>query len=124
VAQIRSGPAIVLDTGLVTGFGGHPIHFTVTLNQVPFLVALEFHSDGGEIRVETRTEADGLVLTCVNFDSAEGRGSSHPVLLGEAGEDLLWMHFKVFRYGRTDDRTVHYTFFRAAKADVGWTPLA
>ena len=36
--------------------------------------------------------------------------------LGTVGDDVVFVHFKVFRYGRTPDRTVHYTFYAAPRS--------
>jgi hypothetical protein len=44
------------------------------------------------------------------------------MLLGEIGADLFFLHFRVSRFGRSDDRTVFYTLYRVVKTDVGWTP--
>ena len=65
-------------------------------------------------------DAAKLSLRLVNFGGTAGRGSAQPVLLSETPRDLLFFHFRVFRYGRTDDHTVHYTFYRVAKDQVGW----
>jgi hypothetical protein len=65
---------------------------------------------------------DGVALELVNFDGVEGRGTSLPALLAEVGPDLVFLHFRVFRWGRTPDRTVHWTFYRVPKEGVSWTP--
>lgn len=121
---IRSGPAAVIASGEVTGFGGQAIRFDLREEELTFAVELGFESDPAapELAVHTEQLPDGLRLRLVNFDAADGRGSAVPVLLGELGDELLFMHFRVFRWGRTDDRTVHYTFYRAGKDDVGWQP--
>ena len=51
------------------------------------------------------------MLRCINFDDATGRGTSQPVLLAQVGELAYLAHFRVFLYGRTTDRTVHYTVY-------------
>jgi len=121
---IRSGAARVLATGTVTTFGGQSLIFDLA-GQDPIQVELAFRSDeavdGPAVSSEDTDE--GYRLELVNFDGTEGRGSSRPVLLGEDGDDLLFFHFRVMRFGVTEDRTVFYTFFRAAKADVGWQPV-
>jgi len=122
VALISSGPARVLDTGSVTAFRGHPLTLQTTLSDVVFGVTFTFASDASvaDVAVEPSTSGHDLTLRCVNFDSAEGRGSSEPVLLGECGPDLLFFHFRVFKYGRTHDRTVAYTFYAVDKETIGW----
>ena len=48
-------------------------------------------------------------------------GDSPGKLLGELGDTLIFMHFRVFRYGDTKDRTVHYTIYQVKKSDVDWS---
>lgn len=122
--HIQSGPSRVLDTGVVTAFMGFPLRFELVHEQIRFRVELRFQTDPAVEGVDVGSEyIDGsLVLTCVNFDEADGRGSSRPVLLGEAGTDAVFLHFKVFRYGQTDDHTVHYTFFGANREAIGLQP--
>ncbi|MFT4622322.1 MAG: hypothetical protein ACI8PZ_000978 [Myxococcota bacterium] len=121
---IGSGPADVLDAGMVTTFTGHDLTLLLVLPEGRWTVELAFSSDPAvdDVSVQATPVPDGLRLECVNFDGPDGRGSSLPVLLGELGDDLVFFHFRAFRYGRTPDHTVHYTFYRASKADVGWTP--
>jgi hypothetical protein len=120
---ITSGPAEVLDSGTTTTFSGHPLTLTLGMPEGSWMVQMSFRSDPSrdDVGITSDPVEGGLRLDCVNFDGPDGRGSSVPVLLGELGEDLVFFHFRVFRYGRTPDRTVHYTFYRAAKADVGWS---
>lgn len=121
----RSGPAQVLAHGEVTTFLGHPLTLDLQLDTGVLAVDLAFVSDEATegLRVDTHETERGLAFTLVNFDQADGRGSARPVLLGELGDDLLFFHFRVFRFGATHDHTVHYTFYRVTKAEVGWTPL-
>ena len=120
---IHSGPARILGSGTTTAFMAHPLRFDIG---APFdlKVELAFRSDPStpDVAVETQTGAAQVTLHCTNFDRADGRGSAVPVLLGEVDQLLLFLHFRVFRYGRTDDRTVHYTFYAVAKDSVNWTP--
>ncbi len=60
----------------------------------------------------------------MNFDGPEGRGSADPVLVADVADDLVFLHFRVFRHGRTADRTVHYTFYSVAKSAIGWVPAS
>ena len=122
--HIQSGPARVIDTGTVTAFMGFPLRFEVVHSQVRIAVELVFVTDPEREGIDVASEYVGacLRLTCTNFDTPEGRGSSRPVLLGEAGKDAVFLHFKVFRYGQTDDHTVHYTFFAADRDDIGLQP--
>jgi len=110
---------------MVTNFTGLPLEFLLENDPQPSLkVILEFADDptvDDVSVVSTLHDGGELHLRLVNFDTAEGRGSSRPVLLGGHGEDLYFMHFRVFLFGRTTDRTVHYTLYKVAKADVGWS---
>lgn len=122
--EIRSGPGRVIASGEATTFGGQPLRFDLTLDECPLAVEMAFRSDPSvsDVAVESARVEALLRFDLVNFDGPDGRGSARPVLLGEIGDALVFLHFRVFRWGRTDDRTVHYTFYRVAKPDVGWTP--
>ena len=122
--RVASGPALVLGSGTVTAFFGHPIHLEIPLDEAVYRLHFFFSGDPAVDgpTVQTAEIENGLAIQLVNFDGPEGRGSAVPVLLGELGDDLLFLHFRVFRYGKTEDRTVHYTVYRCRKADVAWQP--
>lgn len=121
----RSGPAHVLASGEVTSFFGHPLRWRLDLDEGPFDVEMSFRTDAAAPGVAVHTEAPSapdapLRIVVVNADAADGRGTSDPALLGQLGDDLLFLHFRAFRFGATRDHTVHFTFYRAAAADLGW----
>jgi hypothetical protein len=120
--HLRSGPADVLHAGTVSSFFGHPLAWTLALAEGAVEVRLSFADDPTTDGPAVRSEAlpHGYALTCLNFDDSPGRGSAEPVLLGEVGSDLLFFHFHVSRHGRSTDRTVHYSFYRAPKDQLGW----
>lgn len=122
--DVWSGPARIVGQGMVTTFGGNPLYFDLHLPERAFAFGLSFRDDPDlpGPRVEHAVYGDGVRLEAVNFD-ADGRGSAAPVLLDDLGEHLLFLHFRVWRHGASIDRTVHYTFFYAAKADVDWQPV-
>ena len=120
----QSGPVEVVASGSLSTFMGHPLEVVCSEPGDRLVrVVFEFESVENEA-VQVRSEAipDGLRLTCVNFDTPEGRGSAQPVLLGEIEDDLYFLHFRVFRYGRTVDHTVQFTVYRGTKRDLGWSP--
>lgn len=120
----RSGPAVILASSTITAFMAHPLVINLDL---PFPLQIEFHfrtdADVEDVAVHIETGDDRFKLICVNFDKPDGRGTSVPVLLGALESLLLFMHFRVFRYGNTEDRTVHYTLYGVDKDVVDWTPL-
>ncbi|MEZ4318268.1 MAG: hypothetical protein R3F61_12230 [Myxococcota bacterium] len=121
---VASGPARIIDGGMVTCFMGNDL--TITLTQPVDLVlefAFETNDAQPDVAVNVATFENRMRLTCVNFDKDDGRGSAEPVFIGESGPLIVFMHFRVFRFGRTDDRTVHYTLYSVLKDDVGWSPL-
>ena len=122
---IRSGAARVLASGTVTTFAGHSLLFSLGETD-PMQVELSFRVDDQIVgpAVNTVEVPGGMRLELANFDGTEGRGSARPVLLGQEGDDLLFFHFRVMRFGATEDRTVFYTFYRADKSEVGWQPVA
>ena len=123
--RIRSGAATVIASGTVASFGGNTLRYELSLPERLFVLELVFHSDAGrpDPRVESVPTDDGYVFGLYNFDAQEGRGSARPVLLADLGDDALFLHFRVSHHGRTDDRTVQYTFYRVAKAAIAWTPV-
>lgn len=119
--NVRSGPATVLSSGQATTFGGHGLDVDVQLQDGSWYRVTFSFEDGGpgaEPRVETELEAWGIRLRLHHF--AEGRGSAQPVLLGDIGDRLYFLHFRVFRFGKTAERTVSWTFYAVEKQDVGW----
>jgi hypothetical protein len=120
--QVRSGAARVVASGVATTFGGAGLEVSVELGSTTARVVLDFRSSGGEPAVVSEEIPGGYRLVCDNFDDAYGRGSAVPVLLGEVGEDLAFLHFRVQRFGRSEDRTVTFTFYLAAKEAMGWVP--
>lgn len=123
---IESGPALVIDSGVATTFGGHGLTIVLELPEDNFVVRWDFHTDPTRSApaIDSQITPTGLLLRCSGFDDASGRGSAQPVLLGEIGDDLIFLHFRVFRHGRSVDRSVQYTFYRVAQAQVGWSPSA
>jgi hypothetical protein len=124
VASIQSGPARVADSGVVTAFMGFPLRIQTPIEGYQFGVELRFRTDASVEEVHVGSEfIDGtLILDLVNFDTDTGRGSSRPVLIGQTDTEAVFFHFKVFRYGATDDHTVHYTFYAASKEAIGFQP--
>ncbi len=122
MVQVRavSGGVAVVASGTTTTFGGADLVLTVDGPDGRLILRLVFVTDPARPDLAVQADADpaGLTLTLTNFDSADGRGSAHPVLVGALGDDLLLAHFRVFRYGRTPDHTVHWTFYRAPAADL------
>ena len=124
MSTIQSGPAVIVDTGVVTAFMGFPIRISIEVEGTLFAVQFTFVSDPNIVGVNVAsTFEDGcLFLSCANFDSAEGRGSSRPVFMGQTEDRAIFLHFKAFRYGKTVDHTVQYTFFSANKSAIGFEP--
>lgn len=119
--QIRSGPARVIAAGEITAFGGHPLRFDLDHHGATIAVELVFE-EGDGAAVVSEPLPDGYRFRLRGFEGADGRGSAVPVLLGELGHELIFFHFRVFRWGRTEDRTAHYTFYAVEQSAVGWTP--
>lgn len=124
--DLTSGPAEILSTASVTTFAGHPLRLGLSIDGSDWFLELCFEDDPSSEQMEAHTSIldGGVRIRCVNFDDLAGRGSATPVLLGEVGSHLLFLHFRVFRYGSSVDRTVHYTVYRVDKAAVDWTPAS
>jgi hypothetical protein len=119
-----SGPAEIVAQGMATTFGGNGIYFDLVLPERTFAIAITFPSDPSVEgpTVLTYTTDEGSRIDLVNFDSAEGRGSALPALITDLGDHLLFWHFRAFKFGRSNDTTLHYCFYRVAKEEVSWTP--
>ena len=120
---LTSGPARILSSGTATTFLGQSLSVSFQLiddswSRIDFACLQE--DPPGEPEVESEARPWGITLTLHDFDG--GRGSAVPVLLGEDGDDLYFLHFRVFRYGRTADHTVHWTVYTVSKQEVNWTP--
>lgn len=120
-AVIHSGPARVVASGEVTSFFGHPLEIRLDLPEGPLHVSFTF-KPGDTPRADSALGDEGWSFTLHGFDDAAGRGSAEPVLLGELDAELVFLHFRAFRFGETPDHTLHYTCFRVPKAAVGWEP--
>lgn len=117
---LRSGPADVVACGQTTTFAGHPLRLSLELaDAAPISVELVFEAGPGP-EVKSTVQGDGLRLVLTGFDGPEGRGTALPALLGEVGDDMLFLHFRVFLWGETPDRTVHWTIYRAPKAQLSF----
>lgn len=117
---ITTGPATVLDSGQVTCFGGYPLTFALGVDDQAVRFQLGFTRDPEVSGVSVHTEEidDGYRVICTNFDQPDGRGTAIPVVLKEVGADVVLVHFRVFLFGNTPDRTVHYTFYRVPMVDL------
>lgn len=114
---ISSGPAQVIASGIVTSFFGHPIRFDEV---VDWAVTIRFfEEDGGTPRVDSEFTDDGVEFSLVNFHGQDGRGTAQPALIGETPLGLLFVHFRVFRYGASADYTFQYTFFVSPQDALG-----
>lgn len=123
--RITSGPAVVLACGEATTFGGAGLELVLDPPHA-LTVRLSFTADPEVAGVAVRAlpaEPGSWHFELVHFDKPDGRGSAEPVLLGETADGLVFLHFRVSRFGRSADRTVHFTFFRVSKADAGWVPV-
>ena len=111
-----SGGAEVVAHGAVTTFFGGQLHVSVPV-EPPLRVEFWFRSDPEVDGVSARAEWNeiGVLLDCVNFDDDSGRGTRQPMYLQDDGEYALFLHFRVFRHGRSDDRTVQFSFYRARR---------
>jgi len=121
--RVESGPARVVASGQCTGFLGHPLRLVLDLDGLGAYsveLALRDDDDDPTIRVDSRLESWGVTLDLYNFREVVAKGTGVPVLLGEARGTLYFLHFRVWRTGRTADATIHYTIFAAPRDAVGW----
>lgn len=110
----RSGSGLVVASGQITAFQGAPLEVEFFSGpDVQFAVRWEFEHDDAveDVAVSLHIEDQTFRLICVNFDAADGRGTGKPLQLHEDETRRYWLHFRVFLFGKTIDRTVHYTVY-------------
>jgi hypothetical protein len=118
---LRSGPADVIASATVTTFGGASLVAEVPFDGGVYTIELVFRP-GSSPSVRATPLERGWSYELTGFDDTYGRGSAEPVLLASSDSALLWMHFRVLRYGNSPDRSVHLTFYRTDKESVRWQP--
>lgn len=75
-------------------------------------------SGGPEPRIEVLGEGEkGIKLVLRNFGDATGEGTVSPLKLGTLEGLQLYVHFRIFRVGKTP-RVIHYTFYQRDDAAV------
>ena len=113
--MVLSGPARVVSSGQATTYRGHPLLVTFDLAEGPFVIEWVF-APGEDPAVDAEAIPGGRRLRCVGLDDRPGRGTSDPTVVGQVGGDDLLLHFRVFRWGASEDWTVHWTLFRVPMA--------
>ena len=120
--MISCGARTCVDTGIVTACGGEPIR--MAWPDLP-VVVFAFASDPGLEDVDVQIggdDPDELVFTCTNFDQPDGRGTAVPVRIHTDATGSYLLHFRVFLFGRTEDRTLHYTLWHEPTEAVADDP--
>lgn len=110
----RSGRTTIVASAEITTFEGHPLELTLWPSPDESLVLeWSFRTDPEveDVAVTMASKEQSLHFECVNFNTAEGRGTGKPLHLADIGGHRFWVHFRVFLYGKTEDRTVHYTIY-------------
>jgi len=107
--DVVSGPVRVVASGQVTTFEGHPLTLRFASLTIKFRFYDDPAQDGPLARLDAVTDPGEVLVHCVNFDTAEGRGTRTPLEI--PGELPRWLHFRLFRFGQSPDRTLHYTLY-------------
>lgn len=113
-----SGPARVVDQGMVTTFLGCPLRLEVDVGPgAPLGIELRFVTDPAVEGVAASTEPTptGLAVDVINFHGSEGRGSGEPLILRQIGAIVYLLHFRVWWIGKTRDPSVQYVVFAAER---------
>jgi len=108
----------ILGSGQVFLFDDQPLKIDITANDgVVITVEFKFLSDEtGEHTINSDTNGNHVVFTCVNFDS-NGIGFSHPIEFAVIDDRKVFMMFWAYLEGNngTKVRSVKYTFFSEKK---------
>jgi len=110
-ASASSGPAQVVDSGILISFKGESI--AIKLNPVGSLV-FRFVDDPSQPAPRMHgelTPSARLTIHLTNFNNPVGTGSSEPLKIGREGDQTLYRNFRVYRLGGSPDRTLHYTIY-------------
>ena len=120
-ALVQSGPAEVIASGTVIAFQGNPISIQFGF-PMPLTVEFEFETDTenpGKPRFHTSAWGEHVLqLRLTNFDNSLGSGTVKPIPFGQRHERQLWIHFRVYKLGSSEDRTLHYTIFQETGVKV------
>jgi len=117
----RSGRATIVASAQITTFEGEPLELTIWFQpEQSFTVKWSFESDASvdDVAVDLEQDDDVFHILCTNFDGVDGRGTGKPLHLVDAGPYRFWLHFRVFLFGKTEDRTLHYTIYMEEKKKV------
>ena len=110
----NSGKAQIGASGQITTFDGEPLTLRLRIEGWTIRLRWEFASDEAvaDVAVEMQhVEEDLLLLRCVNFDGSDGRGTGRPLQIADSDYGAIFLHFRVFLFGKTMDRTIHYTAY-------------
>ena len=111
----RSGPASIVASGQITTFSGHPLELKLGIDaEFEYRIEWSFQHDEAVSDVDVRVEhsPESIRFLCINFDKADGRGTSKPVPILRHNDHTFFVHFRIFRFGKTEDRTIHYSIFK------------
>ena len=118
---LASGPAEIVGQGMATTFEGSPLLLALADGTSGKFVYMTFPMDENAPPDDARIARfdDRLDVEMVNFRNLDGRGTATPLWLGDWDDRRYYIHFRVFRFGNTEDVTVHYTFFRVNATEGG-----
>lgn len=115
VIKKMSGNMDVLDAGsLLTFSNTSDIQFCIEFDEsFSFDLVLKFESNGEKKhQIKSSIDDNTIVLTCLNFDSALGTGTSSPIQLAVFNGKKVYINFWVFSLGQNNARKVSYTLYR------------
>ncbi len=110
--RVESGPAEVIDSGIVISFAGNPI--TLYYKELGIQIIFEFSRDGSEgTRVESSIPQEGtLKLRLLNFDDRFGAGTDKPMRIGKYEDRRLYLQLRVYTLAGSPDKTLQYTVYK------------
>jgi len=111
---LASGRADIIGHGMATTFEGAPLLIGLSDGSHGIFVRFVFRTDENAPTDQAQIYRleDRLDVEMVNYQTLEGKGSSTPLWLNDWDGFRYYIHFRAFRFGQTEDVTVHYTFYR------------
>ena len=113
--SIRSGPATIVASGLVTSFDGSPLSFTIGPESDSLTIIFAFidepQSSPQRVELDRSGDPRELRLRLINFDSLLGVGTVRPLAIGKLAGNKLYVHYRVYTHSGSREKTVQYTFY-------------
>ena len=113
VKTIKSGPAEVIDSGIVISFAGSPISLHYPDLGIKIVFEFKVGEEGRGTSVDSSVPEPGtLQLNLYNFDDRFGAGTIKPMRIGKYEGRRLYVKLRVYTLQGSPDKTLQYTVYK------------